>query len=196
MGILILRSFIKTKLETRLKGMNSNVKKQYLEIGQIVSTQGIKGEVRIQPWCDYPEFLLDFDSLYFDEGKTEVVIESSHAQKNIVVMKFKGTETVEEAQKLRNKVLFMNRDDIELDDDVYFVQDLIGLKVIDKDDNSVVYGELIDVTQTGANDVYHIKFKDGSIKLIPAIPNVVITTDLDNNTMEIRPLKGLFDDED
>ncbi|WMJ22286.1 ribosome maturation factor RimM [Paludicola sp. MB14-C6] len=172
------------------------MKKQYLEIGQIVSTQGIKGEVRVQPWCDYAEFLLDFDLLYFDQGKAEVEIENARVQKNVVVMKLKGMDTVEQAQKLRNKVLFMNRDDIELEDEVYFVQDLIGLKVVDKDDPSIEYGELVEVSQTGANDVYHIKFADGSIKLIPAIPSVVITTDIENNVMEIRPLKGLFDDED
>jgi 16S rRNA processing protein RimM len=176
------------------KGMK-NMKKQYLEIGKIVSTQGIKGEVRVQPWCDYPDFLLDFDVLYFDQGKTEIEIEKSRVQKNIVILKLKDIDTIEQAQKLRNKILYMNRDDVELDEDTYFVQDLIGLKVVDADDASVSYGELVEVSQTGANDVYHIKFADGKIRLIPAIPSVVIATDIENNVMEIRPLKGLFDDE-
>lgn len=179
------------------------MKKQYLEVGQIVTVQGIKGEVRVNPWCDDPDFLLDFDSLYFAEKNksgeitySEIKIENARSQKNIVVMKLEGINTVEEAQRLRNKIFYMSREDVELDEGVYFVQDLIGLKVIDADDNNKVYGEIVEVSQTGANDVYHIKAEDAKLYYIPAIPQVVITTDIENCIMEIRPLKGLFEDED
>lgn len=113
----------------------------------------------------------------------------------MIIMKIKGVDTPEDAVKLRNKVIYINRDDIELEDSCYFVQDLIGMKVIDADDGHE-YGELVDVSETGANDIYHIKFPDGKIYYIPAIAKVVINTDIVSNTMSIRPLKGLFDDED
>lgn len=168
--------------------------KKFLEIGKIVAVQGLKGEVRVQPWCDSAEFLCEFETLYFDKGNTPVTVERARPHKNLAVVKLEGTDTPEDAAKLRGKVLFMNRDDVELDEGCYFIQDLIGLKVIDAD-NGEDYGELSDVSETGANDVYHIK-KDGNVVLIPAIPDVVIETDIESRVMKIRPMKGLFDDED
>jgi len=85
----------------------------------------------------------------------------------------------------------MHRDDLELDEDTYFIQDLIGIEVSDAD-SGFVYGKITDVMQTGANDVYVIQGKDREY-LVPAIPEVVITTDIDENTMTIRPLEGLFE---
>ncbi len=172
------------------------MKKQYLEIGKIVSVQGIKGEVRVNPWSDSPDFLLEFDEFFFEEGKEKITILNSRVQKNVVILKVEGVDTIEEAQKLRNKVIYINRDDIELEEGTFFIQDLVGLKVIDADDNTIVYGEVVDVSETGANDVYHVKASDDKLYYIPAIPKVIITTDIDKNVMEIRPLKGLFDDED
>ncbi len=168
--------------------------KKYLEIGKIVSTHGIKGEVRVQPWCDSGEFLCEFDRLYFDEGKKTVEIKRARVQKNIVIMQLEGVETVEAAQALRNKVLYMDRDDVELDEGTYFIQDLIGLTCIDADSGEEI-GKITDVMETGANDVYEITSGEKKY-LIPAIPDVVISTDIDANTMTIRKMEGLFDDED
>ena len=151
----------------------------------------IKGEIKVQPWCDGPEFLCGFDTLYYKSG-TPVEIERSRVAKNIVVMKVKGVDTVEEAQKLRNRVLYIDRDDVELDEGCYFVQDLIGLEVVDADSGES-YGKITDVSQTGANDVYHITDEKGNVKLIPAIPEVVAETDIEGGVMKITPLEGLFD---
>ena len=82
---------------------------------------------------------------------------------------------------------------MELEEGEYFIQDIIGLEVMDADDGRA-YGKLVDVTETGANQVYHIKFEDGQVHLIPAIPQVVISIDLEAGRMTIRPLPGLFDD--
>jgi 16S rRNA processing protein RimM len=165
------------------------LKKQYLETGKIVNVHGLKGEVKVYPWCDSPELLCEFDTLYTNQGKNSIEIESSRVQKNMVIMKFKGVDTVEQANELRNKVLYLNRDDLELDDNTYFIQDLIGLEVYDVDTNAY-YGILSDVLETGANDVYTIKNEELHKEfLIPAIPQVVITTDLENNIMKIRPLE-------
>ncbi|MBR1393137.1 MAG: 16S rRNA processing protein RimM [Ruminococcus sp.] len=165
--------------------------KQYLEIGKIVSVFGLKGEVKVQPWCDSPELLCEFDTLYWKSG-TPVKVERARVQKNIVVMKLSGCDTVEEAQKLRGRVLYMNRDDVELEDGSYFVQDLIGMKVLDAVSGEE-YGELTEVSKTGANDVYHIKSPEGKMYYIPAIPDVVKETDIEGQVMKITPLPGLFD---
>ena len=170
------------------------MKKKFLEIGKIVSTHGIKGEVRVQPWCDDSELLTEIDVLYFNQGKEEVVIENARVHKNVVVMKIENINDMNSAQLLRNKILYVDRVDLLLDEYTYFIQDLIGMKVVDFDNEEKVYGKIIDVTQTGANDVYHIEDEKGNVVLIPAIADVVKETDLDNDIMKITPLKGLFDE--
>jgi 16S rRNA processing protein RimM len=162
-----------------------------LEIGKITSVFGIKGEVKVQPWCDSPELLCEFDTLHWKSG-TEVNIEYSRVQKNMVIMKIEGVNDADSAQKLRNRVLYMNRDDLVLDDGCYFIADLIGMTVSDSKTGET-YGTLCDVTETGANDVYHIKTDDGKTLLIPAIPEVVDRVDTENKIMLITPLEGLFD---
>lgn len=168
------------------------MKKQFLECGKIVTTQGIKGEVRVQPWCDTPDFLLDFETLYLDKGETSVRIQNSRVQKNIVVLKIEGVETVEQAVLLRNKIIYISRDDAELSEGEYFVQDLIGCRVVDAD-TGADYGGIFDVESTGANDVYCLEDKAGVKRYVPAIPQVVLERDLDGGIIKIRPLEGLFD---
>ena len=165
--------------------------KRFLEIGKIVAVQGLKGEIRVDPWCDSPDFLCEFEQLYFNKGETPVTVVRARPHKNIVLMKIEGVDTPEEAQKLRGKILYMDREDVELEEGCYFVQDLIGLEVIDADDNTV-YGKLSQVTATGANDVYHIKNGENEY-LIPAIPDVIVKTDIENGQLLIRKMEGLFD---
>ncbi len=165
--------------------------KRYLEIGKIVSVFGLKGEVKVQPWCDSPDFLCEFDTLYYKSG-TPVNVERARVQKNIVVMKLEGTDTVEAAQALRGRVLYMDREDVELEEGAYFVQDLIGLEVRDAE-TAQVYGTITEVSETGANDVYHIKSPEGRMLYVPAIPDVVKETDIEGGVMLITPLDGLFD---
>ena len=168
---------------------------KYLEIGNICGTHGIKGELRVQPWCDSAEILSGFKTLFFDQGKTPVKIVSSRVHKSLVLMEIEGIDSVEKAANLRNKVLFIDRNDMILSKGNYFIQDLIGLEVIDYD-NGKKYGELSEVSATGANDVYHIKMENNKVQLIPAIPDVIKEVDITNGKILIRPLKGLFDDED
>lgn len=167
------------------------MKKEYLEAGKIVTTHGIRGEVKIMPYTDTPELLAEFDRLFIGKNKDELIIERSRVFKNMVIAKIEGVDTPEAAEKLRNKLLYMHRDDLELDDDTYFIQDLIGIEVRDADSGKV-YGTISDVMQTGANDVYVIKGPDREY-LVPAIADVVVSTDIDENIMTIRPLDGLFD---
>ena len=115
--------------------------------------------------------------------------------KNMPLLKIEGVNSIDEAAKLRDKIIYIHRDDIPMEEGEYLIQDLMGLQVVDADDGHL-YGELTQVSPTGANDVYHIRFADGKERLIPAIPQVVIEVDLDGGVMKIRPLEGLFDDED
>lgn len=167
------------------------MKKEYLEAGKIVTTHGIRGEVKIMPYTDIPELLCDFDRLFLGKNHDEVFIERSRVFKSMVIMKLEGIDSPEAAEKLRNKILFMHRDDLELDDGTYFIQDLIGMEVRDAD-SGFVYGKINDVMQTGANDVYVIGGGEREY-LVPAIADVVVSTDIDSNIMTIRPLDGLFD---
>ena len=169
--------------------------KEYLEVGQIVGTHGIRGEVRLNPWADSPEFLKQFKTLYYDKkGEKSVKVLAARPHGNIVILKLDGIETVDDASKLRNRVLYIRRADAKIAEGSYFIEELIGCDVVDADDENISYGTLTDVSETGANDVWHIE-KDGKEYLIPAIPDVVINADVANNRVVIRPLKGIFDDE-
>ncbi len=168
--------------------------KDYLEIGKITSTHGIKGEMRVQPWCDSPEYMKKFKTLYLDKKGEKPLKVSSRSNGNMVILKVQGIDTVEEAAKYRDKVLFMKRSDAKLPEGTWFIQELIDCTVIDADNEEKTYGVISDVSQTGANDVWHIKQGDKEY-LIPAIPSVVISTDVVQGIVKIRPLKGIFDDE-
>lgn len=169
------------------------MKKQFLEIGRIVSTQGIKGEVRVQYYCDDVEDICGFDTLYLDKGKTEINITGCRPHKNVAVMKIQNINTIEAAQPLIGKMLYINRDHAELEEGVFFIQDLLGSKVYDFD-TEILYGEVDEVLQNGCTDIYSIKTLDGKQLLFPAIPEILLERDLDNQIIKIRPLKGLFDD--
>ncbi len=171
------------------------MKKQFLDTGKIVGTHGIKGELRIEPWCDSPEFLCAFKRFYLDENGETYVDVKSRPHKNIVLCKIKGVDTIEAAEKLRGRIIYINRNDIALDEGVNFVQDLIGLEVCDVD-SGTIYGKLTDVLRTGANDVYEITAEDGKKYLAPVIDEVVREINVDGGYVKISPMKGIFDDED
>lgn len=167
---------------------------QYLEIGKVVSTHGLQGELRVDPWCDSPQFLCQFKTLYLKKGETKLSV-SSRPHKTIAIVKAKGIDTIEEAEKLRGRVLYINRSDARLAPGEYFIQDLMGLDVIDID-TSKSYGKITDVLKTGANDVYQVTDEKKKDYLIPVIDDVVKEIDINGGKVLIKPLKGIFDDED
>lgn len=169
----------------------------FLEIGKVVATHGLSGEVRIQPWCDDPSVLLELRQLYFDsQGKAFQAVEKARVKSNIVILKFQHINTIEQAQQLIHQVLYARRDDIPLADGAHFVQDLLGLRVFDADRSSVCYGTIVEVIPTGANDVYRLKDDNGIERLVPVIEDVVAEINLEKEQVLIRPLRGLFDDAD
>ena len=169
--------------------------KEFLEIGQIVGTHGIRGEVRVNPWCDSPDFIRQFKTLYYDKkGEKAVKVTACRSHGNVALLKLDGVDTVEAAAALRSKVLYMKRSDAKISEGSYFIAELKDCTVVDADDENKIYGVLSDVSQTGANDVWHIK-KDGKEYLIPSIPDVVKNVDVVKGIIKITPLKGIFDDE-
>lgn len=169
--------------------------KQFLEIAKITATHGVRGEVRCQYYCDTADVLCGFDELYFDKGAKKVSVSNAYPHKNVVILKLDGVNSIEQAQPLIGKMLYINRDDAELDKDLFFIQDIIGLTVKDADTGEV-YGKITDVYQNGAADVFSIKKENGRELMFPNISEVVLSTDIENGEMMIRPLKGMFDDED
>ncbi len=168
--------------------------KRFLEIGKVTNVHGLHGEVKVYPWCDDAAFLCSFDVLYTDKnGRNAVNVKRARVQQNMVILQIEGVTDRDAAEKLRNTVLYMDRDDVELEDGCYFIQDLIGLEVHDADTGKV-WGKIRDVMQTGANDVYSV-WNDAEKHeyLVPAIPDVVLETNIEAGTMTIRPLEGLFD---
>lgn len=167
---------------------------KYLETGKIVGTHGVKGTVRVQPWCDSPEFLKGFKKFFLDKnGNQSIAVKSVAPHGNVVLMDIKGVDSIEEAEKLRNTVIYIDRKDASLPEGRYFVCDLIGCIVTDADTGAEL-GILADVSATGANDVWTIKKNDKEY-LVPAIDEVIVKVDVENNSVIIRPLKGIFEDE-
>ncbi len=168
--------------------------KEYLEIGKIVGTHGIIGELRVECWCDSPQFVAQFKNLYLKKGEEKLEVKA-RPHKNIALVKIKGVDTIEQAELLRGKILYMRRKDAKLPKGSYFVQDLIELSVKDAD-TDFLYGTITDVLKTGANDVYEVKDESGKAYYLPVIPSVVNKVCPDKGYVLITPMKGIFDDED
>lgn len=163
--------------------------KEFLEAGKIVAVRGIKGEVKIDVYCDGPDFLSDMETLFLGADKRPYTVEKSFPQKSQLIVKFENTD-LPAAEKLVGSLVYAKKDAFDLEEGVFFVDDLIGIAVKDAD-TGAEYGSIKDVIQTGARDVYVI----GGEKdiLIPAIPEVIISVDINERTMTIRPLEGLLD---
>jgi len=163
-----------------------------LEVGQIVNTYGIKGFVKVNPLVDNNNQFKSFKTLYIQEKNTikELHIEEVKFSKNLVLLKFKGIETIEQAEELRNYYLQAKRSDIKLEKGAHFIVDLIGLEVYTEEGKFL--GKLKEVLQPGANDVYIVEDQTKKEILLPAIPDVVKNIDVEGNKMIVKLLDGLI----
>lgn len=170
--------------------------KQYLEAGKIVTTHGIKGEVRIYPWCDSADTICELKRLYLDaNGARGLDISAARNHKNMAVVKFKGFDTIEDSRRLVEKTVYLCRDDVKLPEGRFFISDLIGLSVRDAETGET-YGTVSDVSNLGAHDIYHVKMADGTERMIPAVPAIVVGHDLDAGVILVKPIEGMFNDAD
>ena len=163
-----------------------------LEIGQIVNTFGIKGIVKVKPFTDDINRFDNLKTVYIEKNNTqkEYEIEEVKYHKDMVLIKFKGVDTVEQAELLRNAYLTISRDSVEkLEEGRYYIVDMLGLEVYT--DEQVLLGTLDDIFNTGSNDIYVVKDKQGKQILLPAIQDVIKQIDMENRKMIVHLLPGL-----
>lgn len=163
------------------------MKEKFLEAGQIVNTHGIRGEVKIVPWCDTPDFLCTFDKLYVD-GKA-VKVENARVHKNNVIAKLAGINDIDSAMALKNKVVHIDRSRVKLPEGRHFIADLIGLEVRDAD-NDTVLGTLEDVLTLPSNEVYVVK-GSGKEYMIPAVDEFLIETNVKGGYVRVHLIEGM-----
>lgn len=164
-----------------------------LEIGQIVNTFGIKGMVKVKPFTDDIKRFDKLKKVYVEKSKqcTEYEIEEVKYHKNMVLIKFKGIDTMEKADELRNSYLTISRDSVEpLEEGRYYIVDLLGLEVYS--DDGTLLGILDDIFNTGSNDIYVVKDNLGKQILLPAISEVIKQVDIENKKIVVHLIKGLI----
>ena len=164
-----------------------------LRIGVITSPHGVHGEVKVYPTTDDNKRYSELKKAFLSKGGklTEVHVRSVKYHKNMVILGLEEYTTMNEAETLRDHDIMVNREDaVRLEKDEYFIVDLIGMSV---QTDIGVDGELTDVMQTGANDVYVIKLSDGRGLLLPAIKDCILDVDTEEGIMKVHVLEGLLD---
>jgi len=162
------------------------MKLEYLDAGEIVTTHGVRGEIKILPWADSPEFLLDFKRVRIADA--EYKVESCRVQKTCNLVKLQGIDTVEVAQKLRGSTVQIYRQDAPAD--LIFAAELIGMDVYCAGDN---IGKITDVLDYPGNKVYVVKGEHSY--MIPAVKAFVLDTDMDAGKMQVKLIEGMRTDE-
>ncbi len=163
---------------------------ELIEVGQIVNTHGIRGEVKLNPWTDDLYDLLDLDVFYNKDG-VPLKAESARVHKNVVIIKLFGINNMNDAEKMKGQTLYTEK--TPLPEGRYYIKDLIGLNVYE---NDTLLGTLTDVFNTGANDIYEVKTTDGKNIYLPVIDGVIGDVDIQNKRMSVTIPLGLLDDEE
>ena len=165
-----------------------------LRVGVISSTHGVRGEVKVFPTTDDAARFNDLKSVFLDTGKELLKLEISGVKffKNMVILKFKGYDNINDIECYRGRELWITRDQaVPLGEDENFVADLIGLSVVT--DEGEPLGVMKDVMFTGANDVYVVERENGKELLLPAIKDCILDVDLEAGVMKVHVLDGLLD---
>ena len=168
---------------------------QFLQVGVISSTHGLRGEVKVFPTTDDAARFQTLKNVVLDTGrkKLDLEIQSVRFFKQFVIVKFKGIDNINDIEKYKGKSLFVTRENaVELEENEYYIGDLIGMEVY-TDDSEERFGVLKDVMETGANDVYCVKTPEGKELLLPAIHDCILDVDLDKEEMLVHVLPGLLD---
>ncbi len=165
--------------------------KKYIEIGKIVNTHGLYGQLKVQLWCDSPDFFMEFDEFYLKNEK-KIKISDMKMHKNMMLVSIEGINNINEAEKLKESVLYINRDEIELAEDRVFIQDLIGLTVFDIRQNRNI-GTLKEVLPNPANDLYLIE-NGKNTYLIPAVNEFLRDVNFETSVITVETIEGMADD--
>jgi len=162
------------------------MKIEYIETGKIVNTHGMNGEVKLQPWADSPDFLTNFEYFYIDGVPIKVL--SAKVHKGNVIAALEGIDNIDAAIRMKNKIITVKKEDVQLEEGRHFVADLIGLKAVDAETEKEL-GKITDVLALPSNNVYVIK-GDREI-LVPAVPDFIAETNIENGYVRINLIEGL-----
>lgn len=157
----------------------------YLECGQIVNTHGIRGEVKIVPWADSAEFLCQFSTLYVDG--LPVKVQNARVHKGSVIAQLEGVSDVNAAMLMKNKVVYIRREDAKLPEGAFFLADIMGLDVVDESGNKL--GILKDVLSPSRQQVYVVEGEREI--LIPAVPEFILETNVEAGYIKVRLIEGM-----
>ena len=163
------------------------------QVGVITSTHGVRGEVKVYPTTDDARRFKRLKEVILDTGKEQITLEIEGVKffKQFVILKFKGIDNINDVEKYRQKSLYVTRSNaVRLNRDEYFIADLIGLKILDENDEPI--GVLKDVMETGANDVYVIESTQYGEVLVPAIKECILGVDIKERKMKIHLMDGLI----
>jgi 16S rRNA processing protein RimM len=163
-----------------------------LEAGKIINTHGLRGEVKVVTWTDYPEVFEDIEFLWVHRktGDERLDIKNIKYQKNNIIVKFSQINSIEEAEKYKNMILYVDREVMPpLPDGMNYIVDLIGLEVFDEEGTKI--GEIADVFNTGANDIYDVKREGKKNLLLPVIDECVKNVDMENGRVTVHIMEGL-----
>ncbi len=175
------------------KAGDSMANTDWLEVGKIVNTHGLRGEVKIVPWTDSPDVFEDIPYVYIKKktGEIKLTVKNVKYQKNNIIVKFAEINSIEEAEVYKNFVLYAEREVMpDLPDGAFYITDLIGLEVYEETDNRLL-GTIQDVYSTGSSDIYEVKRENNHPLLIPVIDDVVKDIDLENKKVTVKLLEGL-----
>ncbi len=174
-------------------GSSNSDEPVYLLVGKLHKPHGVRGEMRMSVWTDFPERLEPGQTVYIGADYIPQVISSTRSHNDLLLIAFEGITDRDEVGLYRNFEVFVDAEDLpELEDGEIYLHELVGMQVILEDENEVL-GELTGIIETGANDVYVITKEDGKEVLIPAIDEVILSIGLEENEILIRPLPGLLD---
>ncbi len=163
---------------------------QKVKIGQITAPVGIRGEIRVFPYTDRESRFSDIKKVYVGEGNDQYTIEKVRYDKGMVIIKFKEVTDRNTSETLRGKNLFVERDQYKLDEDSYFLDDLLGSSVFS--DMGIYLGQLIDVIQNTYQDIYVIKKEDGKSFLVPAVKEIIKSVDTEEKKVFIHLIDGMI----
>ena len=160
-------------------------KEPYLEAGKIINTFGVRGEVKLDPWCDSAEFLKPLKTLYIDGAPRAVA--SSRVHKGMLIIRFADVEDVNGAMLLKNKIVYFARSDVHLPKGRHFVADLLGAAVVDEQGAEI--GRLTEVLDMPAGQVYVVQGE--TEHTIPAVPEFILDIDADEKTIRVHLIEGM-----
>ena len=167
---------------------------ELFRVGVISNTHGIRGEVKVYPTTDNVRRFDDLKEVILDTGKEQLILHVTSVKffKNMVILKFKEFDNINDIIPYKGMDLLVTRENaIPLEEGEYYIADIIGSKVITDEDK--ILGTLTDVLQTGANDVYVVKTKDGKEVLLPSIEECILDRDIENKIVKVHIMKGLLD---